>query len=121
MSPGDFATATSLARDTTRRPAARHHLAGPAGRFRWGPHAMPAAVAVGILSIEFLVHAWDFARATGQRVTVSDELTEHVLGIAHTIITPEVRGGGTSFADAVPVEPDAHALDRLIAYTGRAA
>jgi uncharacterized protein (TIGR03086 family) len=82
---------------------------------------MPAAVAVGILSIEFLVHAWDFARATGQRVTVSDELTEHVLGIAHTIITPEVRGGGTSFADAVPVEPDAHVLDRLIAYTGRAA
>jgi uncharacterized protein (TIGR03086 family) len=86
-----------------------------------GPHAMPAAVAVGILSIEFLVHAWDFAKATGQPVTVSDELTEHVLGIAHKIITPEVRGGGTSFADAVPVEPDAHVLDRLIAYTGRAA
>jgi uncharacterized protein (TIGR03086 family) len=82
---------------------------------------MPAATALGILSIEFLVHAWDFARATGQRVIVSDELTEHVLGIAHTIITPEVRGGGTSFADAVPVDPGAHVLDRLIAYTGRAA
>ena len=82
---------------------------------------MPAAGALGILSIEFLVHAWDFAQATGQRVTVSGELTEHVLGIAHMIITPEVRGGGTSFADAVPVEPDAHVLDRLIAYTGRAA
>ena len=86
-----------------------------------GPHPMPAADALGILSIEFLVHAWDFAQATGQRVIVSDELTEHVLGIAHMIITPEVRGGGTSFADAVPVDPDAHVLDRLIAYTGRAA
>ncbi len=86
-----------------------------------GPQEMPAAGALGILSIEFLVHAWDFAQATGQRVTVSGELTEHVLGIAHMIITPEVRGGGTSFADAVPVEPDAHVLDRLIAYTGRAA
>jgi uncharacterized protein (TIGR03086 family) len=85
-----------------------------------GPHAMPAATALGILSIELLVHAWDFGQATGQRVIVSDELTEHVLGIAQTIITPEVRGGGTSFADAVPVDPGAAVLDRLIAYTGRA-
>jgi uncharacterized protein (TIGR03086 family) len=97
------------------------HARGLDGILSVGPHAMPAATALGILSIEFLVHAWDFARATGQRVIVSDELTEHVLGIAHTIITPEVRGGGTSFADAVPVDPGAHVLDRLIAYTGRAA
>jgi uncharacterized protein (TIGR03086 family) len=86
-----------------------------------GPHAMPAATAVGILSIEFLVHAWDFAQATGQQVTVSDALAEHVLHLAHKVITPEARGGGSSFAEEVPVAPDAHALDRLIAFTGRAA
>jgi uncharacterized protein (TIGR03086 family) len=91
------------------------------GIFSAGPRAMPAADGLGILSIELLVHAWDFAQATGQRVIVSDVLTEHVLGIAHTIITPEVRGGGSSFAGAVPVDPGAHVLDRLIAYTGRAA
>jgi uncharacterized protein (TIGR03086 family) len=97
------------------------HARGLDGILSVGPHAMPAAQALGILSIELLVHAWDFAQATGQRVIVSDELTEHVLGIAHTIISPEVRGGGTSFADAVPVDPGAPVLDRLIAYTGRAA
>jgi uncharacterized protein (TIGR03086 family) len=91
------------------------------GAVKVGPQEMPAAYVLGILSIEFLVHAWDFAQATGQQVTVSDELTGHVLGVAQTIITPEVRGGGASFADPIPVDAGAHVLDRLIAYTGRAA
>jgi len=52
---------------------------------------------------------------------VSDALAEHVLHIAHKIITPEARGGGSSFADEVPVDPDAQVMDRLIAFTGRAA
>ena len=51
---------------------------------------MPACAALGILSIEFLVHAWDFARASGQQVV----------------------------AGPAP-EPDAGLLDRLIAFTGR--
>jgi uncharacterized protein (TIGR03086 family) len=79
---------------------------------------MPAGAALGILSIEFLVHAWDFARATGQPVAVSDEVAQHVLGVARQIITPEARGGG-SFADPVTPDPDAGLLDRLIAFTGR--
>ena len=81
---------------------------------------MPATLPLGILSIEFLVHAWDYAQATGQQISVADELTGHVLGVARTIITPEVRGGG-GFADPVQIGPDAHVLDRLIAFTGRAA
>ena len=55
-----------------------------------GPHEMPAGAALGILSIEFLVHAWDFAR------------------------------GGGSFADPTEAGPDAGLLDRLVAFTGRA-
>jgi uncharacterized protein (TIGR03086 family) len=94
---------------------------GLGGTVKVGPQEMPAAGALGILSIEFLVHAWDFAQATGQQVAVSGALTGHVPGVAHTIITPEVRGGGTRFADAIPVDTGAHVLDRLIAYTGRAA
>lgn len=80
---------------------------------------MPAAIAVGILSIELLVHAWDFAQATGQQVTASDALTQHVLDAAHKIITPEIRVG--RFADAVQAGPDAGALGALIAFTGRTA
>ena len=93
---------------------------GLGGTVKVGPNEMPAALALGILSIEFLVHAWDFARASGQQVTVPGELTGHVLDVAHTIITPEVRGGG-GFADAITAGPDAGVLDRLIAFTGRAA
>ena len=90
------------------------------GTVKVGPNEMPAGLALGILSVEFLVHAWDFARATGQQVSVSDELAGYVLEIAQTIITPEVRGRG-SFASEVPAGPDAGILDRLVAFTGRAA
>jgi len=96
------------------------HDRGLDGIINLGPHPMPAATALGIVSIEFLVHAWDFAQATGQQVVVSDALAEHVLQLAHKIITPEARGGGSSFADEVPVDPDAQVMDRLIAFTGRA-
>jgi uncharacterized protein (TIGR03086 family) len=72
------------------------------------------------MSIELLVHAWDFAQATGQQVSVSDEVAEYVLQIAHANITSEVRSGN-GFAEAIPAGPDAGILDRLIAFTGRAA
>ncbi len=93
------------------------HARGLDGEVKVGPHEMPAGAALGILSIEFLVHAWDFAQASGQQVAVSDEVAQHVLGVARQIISPEVRAGG-NFADPAP-EPNAGLLDRLIAFTGR--
>ena len=51
------------------------HGRGLDGTVKVGPHEMPAGVALGILSIEFLVHAWDFAQATGQQVAVSDAVS----------------------------------------------
>jgi uncharacterized protein (TIGR03086 family) len=91
---------------------------GLVGTVKVGPHELPAALALGIMSIEFLVHAWDFARATGQQVTVAAEVGQHVLDVAEKVITAEIRGSG-SFADAIPPGPDAGVLDRLIAFTGR--
>src|SRR6516162_10355172 len=95
------------------------HVRGLDGEVKVGPHEMPAGAALGILSIEFLVHAWDFAQATGQRVVVSDAVAQHVLGVARQIISPEIRAGG-GFADPVEAGPDAGILDRLVAFTGRA-
>ena len=72
----------------------------------------------GILSLEFLVHAWDYAKATGREVTAPDALSDYVMGLAKTIITPQGRSN-VGFDDPVDVAADAGALDRLIAYTGR--
>ena len=93
---------------------------GLEGTVQAGPKAMPTATAVSILSLEFLVHAWDFASATGQQVTVSDEVATYVLGLAQEIVTSELRGSA-GFDPAVPISGDAPALDRLVAFTGRAA
>ncbi len=93
---------------------------GIEGTVRTGRSEMPAVVAVGILGIELLVHAWDFAQATGQQVVVPDQLAAHVLEAASQIITPQGRRS-VGFAEPVDAGPDAGALDRLIAFTGRAA
>jgi uncharacterized protein (TIGR03086 family) len=96
------------------------HHRGLEGSVKRGKAEMPAAFAAGILSVELLVHAWDFAVATGQQVTVSDEVSRFVLDLARQVISPQLRQSG-SFADAVEVGPDVDVLNRLIAFTGRAA
>ena len=93
---------------------------GLEGTVQAGPQAMPADTAASILSLEFLVHAWDFASATGQEVAVSDEVATYVLGFSQEIVTPELRRSA-GFDPAVPISWDAPALDRLVAFTGRAA
>jgi uncharacterized protein (TIGR03086 family) len=79
----------------------------------------PAQRAANLLSIELLVHAWDLAQATSQEVAASEALGDYVLGLAQEMITPETRDGD-SFAQQVETGPDAGALERLAAYTGRA-
>jgi uncharacterized protein (TIGR03086 family) len=99
------------------------------GEVELGPNAVPAAVPVGILSIEFLVHAWDFAQAAGQAgqaagqagqdVVADEALVDFVLDFARQIVRPEMRDGDR-FAAEVEVGPDAGHLERLLAFTGRA-
>jgi len=96
------------------------HRRGLKGTVKRGERDMPADLAASILSVELLVHAWDFAVATEQQVAVSDEVSNYVLDLAQRVISPRARQGG-SFADAVEVGPDADILKRLVAFTGRAA
>ncbi|BDY27787.1 TIGR03086 family metal-binding protein [Mycolicibacterium mageritense] len=88
------------------------------GTVPFGQGEVPAAMMARILSLEFLVHAWDYARAVGQSVEVPDARSEPVLQWAKGIITPDgrVRAG---FDDPVDVPDDASGLDRLLAFTGR--
>ncbi|PQM49598.1 hypothetical protein C1Y40_00164 [Mycobacterium talmoniae] len=75
-------------------------------------------MAAAILSLEFLVHAWDYATATGRDVPVAESVADYVLGLAYKIITPQGRAT-VGFDPPVDVDDGAPALDRLIAFTGR--
>ncbi|MDQ4007511.1 MAG: TIGR03086 family metal-binding protein, partial [Actinomycetota bacterium] len=88
------------------------------GTVKAGDSEMQAAFAAGILSIELLIHAWDLAAATGQKVPVSEPLAGYVLTLAEQTISPQLRAGG-SFAEAVEVGADAPMMDRLVAFSGR--
>jgi uncharacterized protein (TIGR03086 family) len=91
---------------------------GTEGEVDMGGFTMPATVAADILSVELLVHAWDVATATSARLSSSTELAEYVLGLGQELISPQIRGSGR-FDPEVGVDPDAGALERLIAFTGR--
>ncbi|TGD89758.1 TIGR03086 family protein [Mycolicibacterium sp. CH28] len=94
------------------------HRRGLDGSVPWGSGEAPAAMMAGILPLEFLVHAWDYAAAIGRPIEAPDSLTEYVTGLARQIITPEgrVRAG---FDDPVELAGHASKLDRLVAFTGR--
>jgi len=104
---------------TAARPALdAWHRHGLDGSVPFGKGEMPAKGACGILSVEFLVHAWDYARAVGHDVEAPEPLTEYVLGLARATIQPELRSRA-GFDDPVAVAEDAGALDRLVGFTGR--
>ena len=91
---------------------------GLEGTIDMGFAELPATIIASILSLEFLVHAWDFAVATGHDLEVSPVLSEYVLGLAHNTITASLRENG-SFGAAITVQESAESLKRLIAFTGR--
>lgn len=94
------------------------HRHGLDGTVPFGKSDMPAKAACGIFSIEFLVHAWDYAVAVGHELDAPQPLAEYVLDLAHKTIRPEFRGTA-GFDDPVEVPEDAGALEKLVAFTGR--
>ena len=90
------------------------------GTVNLGRSDVPATVVTDILAIEFLVHAWDFAQATGQTIAVGDALSGYVLERGRSLIAPQMRDGD-NFAAEIEVGSDADNLTRLVAFTGRKA
>jgi uncharacterized protein (TIGR03086 family) len=88
------------------------------GTVPFGPREAPAGYLAGIFSLEFLVHAWDYAVATGRPISAPDSLSQYVIGLAQRVVTPDTRGSA-GFDDPVEVPQDASPLDRLVAFTGR--
>src|SRR6201990_2676000 len=82
------------------------HRRGLDGTVPFGKGDAPARVMAGILSLEFLVHAWDYSMAMGRPVQAPDSLTDYVMGLAKRVITPEGRGTA-GVDDPVEVPADA--------------
>lgn len=91
---------------------------GVQGAVDMGFAELPATTVAGILNLELLVHAWDFAKATEQQVAVSDVVSDYVTELAQKTISEQVRSSG-SFAPVQPTSETASSLERLVAFTGR--
>ena len=68
---------------------------------------------------DLLAHGWDVAQATGQPAALPEDAAEDALSFVRVQLRDEDRPG--RFAPAQPVDDDAAALDRLVAFLGRAA
>ena len=77
----------------------------------------PARVIGEMIVGELVVHAWDLARATGQRLDLPDDLLAYTRdGIAAG--AGQAREMGI-YGPEVPVGEDAPLLDRIVGLTGR--
>lgn len=82
-----------------------------------GPATMPAGVIGGMTVGELAVHGWDLAAATGQSLSLDDEL----LAYLHEEISAGAEQGRQMgvYGPEVAVPADAPTLDRILGMTGR--
>ncbi|WP_026162515.1 TIGR03086 family metal-binding protein [Kribbella catacumbae] len=82
-----------------------------------GGQDSPAPLIGGMVLVEFVVHGWDLARATGQQTGYDDDVLAYVHNetLGHA---PFGREMGL-YGPEVPVSPDAPLLDRTLGLTGR--
>ncbi|MEU1549953.1 TIGR03086 family metal-binding protein [Nocardia sp. NPDC005745] len=78
----------------------------------------PAPVMARIALDEVVVHGWDLAKATGQPFACDDG---HLAILLDMLRETPAEGVPGLFGPVVPVAPDAPALTRMLAYTGRRA
>jgi uncharacterized protein (TIGR03086 family) len=71
-----------------------------------------------LVAVDGLVHSWDLATATGQRLELPPEVVEAVSAFAHQALGDDMRDGDT-FKQPTDPGPSADAIDRLAAFTGR--
>lgn len=75
---------------------------------------------LGMALGEYIVHAWDLAKATGQPYSAPDETVRPAHEFLEGMVAPEYRGPDSGFFDAeVPVPDDASPLDQLLGFAGR--
>lgn len=82
-----------------------------------GPTELPAAMIGDMIVGELVVHGWDLARATGQRLMLSDDLLAHLYD-AVAVGAEQGREMGL-YGPEVAVPATAPTLARVLGLTGR--
>lgn len=82
-----------------------------------GPHEMPARMIGAMATGEVVVHGWDLARATGQRISWDGTLIEFLYD--EVAKTAELGREMQAYGEEFPVPPTAPTLDRMLGLTGR--
>jgi uncharacterized protein (TIGR03086 family) len=80
---------------------------------------MPAEFVFNMTVMEYLVHGWDLAVATGQEVPFTEEESTDVLERAEGTLPPEYRGDDMPFGEIVVIDSHEPATSRLAAFLGR--
>lgn len=104
-----FADETAVLATAWAAPGAEEGTSGSMG--------MPARTLGQMILGDLTVHAWDLARATGQRFT-PDAVVVGELAESFGALAPTARKMG-AFGEAFPVPDGAPQFDRLLALTGR--
>jgi uncharacterized protein (TIGR03086 family) len=71
-----------------------------------------------LIAFDGLVHGWDLATATGQRLELPAEVVETVAAFAHGALSDDMRDGDT-FKQPTDAGPSAGAIEQLAAFSGR--
>lgn len=79
---------------------------------------MPGEVFLRILAFDVLMHEWDLATATGQQLSIPDDVVAEIDAFARASVSPEMRAPGL-FGPEVEPAPGASPLERLVAFSGR--
>lgn len=82
-----------------------------------GGQDSPAPLIGGMVLVEFVVHGWDLARATGRQATYDDDVLDYVHNeaLGHAAFGREMG----LYGPEIPVSPDAPVLNRTLGLTGR--
>jgi uncharacterized protein (TIGR03086 family) len=76
--------------------------------------------AIGFHLLDYVVHAWDVARARGVALDLPEDLVRAALPVAEAVPDgPGRREPGAAFAPRLPVPAGAGPMDRLLLLVGR--
>jgi uncharacterized protein (TIGR03086 family) len=82
--------------------------------------AIPGEIALAMHTVDYLVHAWDVARAIGVEFTADLDAVRATSPLVTMIPDgPERLEAGSAFAPSVPAVADAGEFDTMLAALGR--